>query len=156
MLEGWHRRELATSSACLCTLVSSYSIWVYVKICVHNTWSECHVWHVCLLGPYAEWYLKYANWVCKRVCVCACTRAHCFLPSPCPTHVWARDSPRYLLVSSLSAGLSWSVVQKIETTLWKYAFSFSFPFIQICTSHTKTTTWQKIMQYDMGNDIGCF
>lgn len=153
MLGGWHRRELASPSACLCTLVSSYSIWVYVKICVHNTWSECHVWHVCLLCPYAEWYLKYENWVCKRVCVCVCTHIAFFLALPMYGQEIALaifPSPAYLM-ACLEV-----LVQKIETTLWKYAFSFSFPFFQICTSHAKTTTWQKIMQYDMGNDIGRF
>lgn len=70
MLGGWHRRVLATSGTYLSTLASSYSLWVSIKMCA---WFECHLWHMSVLRPYAEWYLKYVNWARKYAHVCVCT-----------------------------------------------------------------------------------
>lgn len=63
------------------------------------------------------------NMLNMYVCVCVHTG---FPQSPCPTHVWTTASPpRYLLVSSLSAGPRLEVlVQKIETTLWERRLLF--------------------------------
>lgn len=121
---------------------------VYVKICVHNTRSACHLWYVCMLCPYAEWYLKYAHWLG----VCACTASFRLLALP----MYGRESaPRYLLVSGLSAGLSWSV--GAENRNYFVGMHCLFFFCKICTSHaTKHPEIQKIMQCDTGNDVGCF
>lgn len=130
---------------------SSYSSGITLKsvrVCVYNTWSECLSWYVCLPCPYAEWYLKYAHWVCKCVCVRVHTTSF-FRLLALPMYGWVLG-PRYLLVSSLSACLSWSVGAENRNYLVGIHSFFFLSLFEICPSHAAKYRARK-----KSNAVGC-
>lgn len=115
---------------------------------MYNTWSECLSWYVCLPCPYAEWYLKYAHWVCKCVCVRVHTTSF-FRLLALPMYGWVLG-PRYLLVSSLSACLSCSVGAENRNYLVGIHSFFFLSLFEICPSHAAKYRARK-----KSNAVGC-